>query len=366
MDGIIDGLSAAYYTDSAIFQAERQLIFARNWLYAAHADELPESGSFLSIEIAGFPLLLIKQNDGTISCFHNICRHRGAPLVSSREGVLSGSTITCKYHGWSYSCSGKLTAVPHLDCLSSCTQEELSLTPVRAAVYRGLIFVNLSMQAHQSSEGAFEDSFAQLIGTINDSDCQLEQYAFHSQMVRSGKFNWKVWVEGYQECYHCPTIHPVFNKDFQLQKYKVENRERFSLHSCERKLSSSSGTFNGLWLWVYPNLGMPVYEPCFYTLQVNPVSVNETTLTYTFHARRGVETSIMSDFRSFVDQITGEDIAICEAVQKNMASGLCDKTRLNEKRENGVAYFHGLVRSQLGTAVNTTPKIESARAVPLQ
>ncbi|HEY9793225.1 MAG TPA: aromatic ring-hydroxylating dioxygenase subunit alpha [Candidatus Obscuribacterales bacterium] len=360
MDGIIDGLPAAYYTDAAIYQAERRLIFANNWLYAAHVDELREAGSFLACEIAGLPLLLIKQQDATISCFQNICRHRGAPLVSAAEGVLPSGTITCKYHGWSYGCTGKLTAVPHLDCLSSCTQEQLSLIPVRTGVYRGLIFVNLATD--DGNQTAFEDSFAELIKTIDESDCQLEEYAFHSKMVRSGKFNWKVWVEGYQECYHCPTIHPVFNKDFQLPKYRVENRERFSLHSCERKVPSSSGRFNGLWLWIYPNLGMPVYEPCFYTLQVNPLSVNETTLTYTFHARRGADPSILNDFRSFVDQITGEDIAICEAVQRNLASGLCEQTRLNEKRENGVAYFHSLVRRQLGTAVSSpqTPLCASA------
>jgi phenylpropionate dioxygenase-like ring-hydroxylating dioxygenase large terminal subunit len=343
MSTIVDGLPAAFYTDASVFQAERELVFARNWLYAAHADEIPNAGDYVAVTIAGFPLVILRNSSEEISCFRNVCRHRGAPLLSEPCGRVETGTLTCKYHGWSYSCSGELAAVPHMDSLQDCQRQELSLIPVNISVYRGLIFVQMIPNAVPDFEKQFDD----LIATINGSDCDFESYAFDSKMTREGNFNWKVWVEGYQECYHCPTIHPIFNKDFKLQRYAVENRKQFSLHSCERKTESSSGSFGGLWLWVYPNLGMPVYEPCFYTLQVNPLSVNKTQLNYTFHLRRGIDEKTMKSFREFVDQITGEDIAICEAVQRNLESGFVDKTRLNPGRENGVAYFHELVRTQL-------------------
>lgn len=353
MSTIVDGLPATSYTDGAVFEAERELVFARNWLYAAHADEIPQPGDFVCVDIAGFPLIVLRDQLGKVCCFRNVCRHRGAPLMTAGCGKIEGETLTCSYHGWSYSCSGRLMAVPHLDSLPDDLRQELSLVEVAASVYRGLIFVKLIPPAVNTAVGEREtlvEDHAELMKTVDDSDCDLESYSFHSKMVREGKFNWKVWLEGYQECYHCPTIHPIFNKDFKLQKYLVENHTRFSVHSCERKSSSSSGSFTGLWLWVYPNLGMPVYEPCFYTLQVNPLDVRTTRLTYTFHARRGVDAETMKSFGEFIDQITSEDIEICEQVQKNLESGFVDKTRLNSSRENGVAYFHSLLKEQLGTA----------------
>jgi phenylpropionate dioxygenase-like ring-hydroxylating dioxygenase large terminal subunit len=194
-------------------------------------------------------------------------------------------------------------------------------------------------------EAAFSEEHSELTERIDNSGCRLlADYSFHSTMSREGDFNWKVWIEGYQECYHCPTIHPVFLNDFALTRYSVENCRQFSVHSCERKVKSASGAFEGLWLWVYPNLGLPIYEPAFYTLQVNPLDVNRTRLTYTFHARKSTSAAVMAEFLRFVDQITQEDISICQAVQKNLNSGVFHHGVLNPARENGVIYFQSLVR----------------------
>jgi phenylpropionate dioxygenase-like ring-hydroxylating dioxygenase large terminal subunit len=333
-------LGAEWYCDPLIYQRERRAIFAREWLYACHTRELPEPGSYLAVEIGGYPILILRDREGEVRAFHNVCRHRAAPLVNDGCGHFDSKLMTCRYHGWSYDMQGNLAGAPLFDSLKECTRSELSLYPVRIAIHRGLIFVNMSEQADP-----FLKTFEQLTSTMDSADCPLESYDFHSKLIREGNFNWKVWVDGFQECYHCMTIHPIFNKDFALQKYKVENCERFSIHSCERRANSQSGAFNGLWLWIFPNLGLPCYEPCFYTLRVNPLAVNRTRLEYTFHFRENIETTKISEFRNFVDEITSEDINICESVQKNLEAGIYKFGILNPERENGVAYFHSLVKN---------------------
>ncbi len=346
MKSAVDTLPASWYCDPFIYQKERETIFRQEWLYAAHVSEFSEVGEYVSTEIAGYPIVLVRKEHGEIAAFHNVCRHRGAPLLTEPQGKLTGSTMTCRYHGWSYNTDGKLAAAPYFDCSSSCDREKFSLYSIRTEVFDGLVFVNLSPEGK-----SFHDEYGELVQCIQSASCNLSDYKFHSKMVREGNFNWKVWVDGYQECYHCPTIHPVFLKDFQLTRYLVENRSRFSLHSCERRIPSSSGAFEGLWLWIYPNLGMPIYEPAFYTLQVNPLNTNRTQLTYTFHFRETVEEQTIQEFRNFVEQITEEDINVCEAVQKNIEAGIFKGGVLNSARENGVIYFHSLVRKAITNTV---------------
>jgi len=218
-----------------------------------------------------------------------------------------------------------------------------SLYAVQVATYDGLVFVNLDPDAKP-----FEEDRRELIDVIDASDVEFKDYRFHSAMEREGHFNWKAWMDGYQECYHCPTIHPVFNKDFTLRDYKIVNRDRFSMHGCERKRHESvTGDFQGVWLWVYPSLGMPCYEPAYYTLSVMPMGPEETKLSYRFFARKDASYRVLEEFLEFVKQVTEEDIAICEKTHKNIKNSVMEHGYLNSVRENGVSFFHELVRGDL-------------------
>lgn len=344
MNGAIETLPAEWYSSTDTYRLEREQIFAREWIYVASEAELQQCGDYITTAIAGYPIYLIRQQDGSIKAFHNVCRHRAAPLLCATAGQVTAKTISCPYHGWSYNLEGKLVAAPHFDCLTDCDRAEWSLFSIQVAIYKNLIFVNLSAEA-----APFSQAFRELLEVIENSEFDINSYRFHSKLVREGNFNWKAWVDGFQECYHCMTIHPIFTRDFALQRYKVENHNRFSVHSCERKSESSSGVSNGLWLWAYPNLGLPIYEPCFYTLQVNPLAVNRTQLTYSFHFRDCTDEKLIRNFRGFVDQITDEDINICESVQKNLDTGIYQKGVLHGSRENGVAYFQSLVRQAISS-----------------
>lgn len=340
---LLPTLPGEWYRDPLIFERERRAIFGREWIYAGHENEVQTPGESSAFELHGVPIALVRGRDGVVRVFKNVCRHRGAQVFKAGCD-RAGGAVVCRYHGWSYELDGTFINGPHLGELDDSCRAELGLHQVRSANHRGLIFVNFDDRAPP-----FEEKMRDLVREIESSTYPLERFAFHSKVSVEGNFNWKVWVDGYQECYHCPMIHPVFNKDFQLKSYRVENRSLCSVHSCERRAdaASTSGTFQGLWLWVHPNLGMPCYERGWYTLAVQPLAPACTRLTYTFHFPSGEDAAAIAEFKSFVDQVTREDVGICEDVQRNINAGNYQRGHLHPERENGVHYFHSLVRDAL-------------------
>ena len=341
MTELVPTLPAHWYHDPKIFEKERESIFGKEWLYAAESADLKEPGHYVSFRLAGYPLLMIRGEDQKVRAFHNYCRHRAAPLLPEGKGHLKSPTMTCKYHGWTYGTDGQLLSAPF--CSSDiCQKKELSLNQIQVGQFHEMFFVNLDPHA-----APFEKSWAGVLQEFKDSAYPIQDYHWSEQMMKVGNFNWKVWMEGYQECYHCPTIHPVLNKDFNLKKYKIENKEKYSLHSCERKSESALGTFQGLWLWIYPNHGLPCYEPCTYVLQVNPLDATHTELNYRFRFRSDTNEQERAEFVDLVKKITHEDLDVCEQVQKTLTAGVYKNGYLNLERENGVKYFHDLIRAGL-------------------
>lgn len=342
MKEIIKTLPASWYHDPKMYERERKTIFGSEWLYAGEEEDLKKAGDYLAIEIAGYSLFLVVGVDGQVRGFHNVCRHRAAPLLTEKKGCLKTPTLTCRYHGWTYDLAGGLVQAPLCDTEQLKKSCDVSLFEIQVGSYSGMIFINLDKNAP-----SFAKAFQPVREEIERSGYPMGEYTVSDRMTKEGEFNWKVWMDGYQECYHCLTIHPILNKDFSLRKYQIENKERYSLHSCERKSESTMGSFSGLWLWAYPNLGLPCYEPCFYTLQVNPLSSTRTQLNYRFRFKPSVDETTRTEFIHSVKQITMEDISVCEQVQKNLGAGVFQEGYLNPDRENGVEYFHSLVRNSV-------------------
>ena len=332
-------IPASWYYDPKVYEIERKAIFGSEWLYAAEEQSLKKQGDYITLELAGYPILLIVGSDLKVRAFHNVCRHRAAPLLTETKGSVKSPTLSCRYHGWTYDLTGKFINAPLFEACKVQNSQDLSLYEIQVGIFNGLVFINLDKNAQSLSV-----AFLPILGEIQKSNYSMADYTFHSSMSQEGQFNWKVWVDGYQECYHCMTIHPVFNKDFALRRYQIENKDGYSVHSCERKSESGMGGFEGLWLWIYPNLGLPCYEPCFYTLQVNPLGPNRTRLTYHFRFKESVSEEIKNEFITMVRGITMEDVTVCEQVQKNLEAGVYQQGILNPARENGVEYFHSLVR----------------------
>lgn len=193
-------LPAGRYTDAGFFALERKRLWTRSWLYAAHADQLPEAGSFLVWRHGSAPIVLIRGDDSGIRAFYNTCRHRGAPVVRSAAG-RAGPTLVCGYHGWSYDRQGRLRAVsegrdwPHVD------KDCHGLVPVRCERFGNWIFVCEDLQAESLSD--FLEPLARYLRHLPLSDLRLvERREFE---VRC---NVKVLIENFLEAYHFKLLHP--------------------------------------------------------------------------------------------------------------------------------------------------------------
>ena len=191
------------YQDPAIHDWERREILRRDWIPVGRADEAPEPGSYFLTEIDNDQLIVIRGRDDELRAFHNVCRHRGTAVAEEQCGKVV--RLQCPYHAWIYDLDGGLIRAKHTDGLEDFSFETFSLVGVRCEVWQGFVFLNLDPDA---------EPLAMQLGDLVE---HLERFDFAS--LRSAhrvdydvSANWKFVAENYQECYHCPGLHPQLNK----------------------------------------------------------------------------------------------------------------------------------------------------------
>ncbi|MGI8329489.1 aromatic ring-hydroxylating oxygenase subunit alpha [Actinomadura scrupuli] len=202
------GTGPVDYTDSidpAYYEDERAAIFRRTWLNVGRVERVPRTGTYFTKELAaaGTSLVIVKGADGKIRAFHNICRHRGNKLVwNDFPGAETAGTcrqFACKYHGWRYDLTGKLTFVQQEGEFFDLDKADYGLKEVACDVWEGFIFVNLDPQ----------ETLTEYLGEMAKS---VEGYPFH-EMTEVYTYtaeigsNWKLFIDAFAEFYHAPVLH---------------------------------------------------------------------------------------------------------------------------------------------------------------
>lgn len=353
-------LSSYYYRNKGIFEKEKLAIFEREWQLLCLETELPEIGSFVSQEIAGKSVLVVKTENG-IKCYLNVCRHRGNTLVKENRGTLkSQKFITCGYHGWTFNSSdGSLYAAPKFKTEDLC-KENWPLHSVRSESWKGIIFVNLEGKAPP-----LKTWLADIPKLVEKY--KIEEFDQHHLKHYSLEANWKAFVDGYQECYHCALVHPNLNKVYDLKRYSVTNvGSSYSLHNCERKSEESDSAKDlmggtkedqGVWVWKYPNITISCYPYGCFIMSADALKTNKTALRSYFLFDEKTNEEQMAKFQEYIDTNVREDAEITEQIQKNMDSQSFKQGPLHPQKENGVIFFHSLVQKSLSTFSNDSPII---------
>ena len=187
------------YTDPEFYELERQHLWRKTWLYAAHESELVGPGAYKLCDIAGAPVLLVRGEDDVVRAFYNSCRHRGAPVVRETCGVAR--MLTCQYHSWTYDLRGELARVPDERDFVGLSRDERALPPVRCEAWGGWYFVNLDHDAEPLLD--FLGPLPTLLGSLATAKWRM----FHSKSDHL-RCNWKIMAEAFLEVYHARTIHP--------------------------------------------------------------------------------------------------------------------------------------------------------------
>lgn len=214
VESVAKTLPARYYTDPQLFREELERFYCQSWVCAGRAEQVGKPGDYFLRELAGESIILTRDREHKIRAFYNVCRHRGTKLVTEREGSFSGR-IQCGYHGWTYGLDGKLIGAPHMDEDGFC-REDYPLNKVQAAEWDGHIFINLNPEAEP-----LEKQLADLPAKFGS--WRMAELRLHRRIIYDVKSNWKLIMLNYNECLHCPVLHPALNR---LTNYLGADNER--------------------------------------------------------------------------------------------------------------------------------------------
>ena len=347
------------YYDSGRFQAERDQLFRRLPLCLGHADQLAEPGAVLALDLCGTPVVMARDADGELRVFLNVCRHRGARLVAQHGEVCRRKRLVCPYHAWTYRLDGSLAGVPHAEAFPELEPDRLGLRQLPATIRHGLIWAMLDPAADRALDIA-----AHLDELDGDFDALgLAGHRFYRQHAIRRATNWKLIVDAFLEVYHVRRLHAATVGPFFVDAVSVSE----SVGPHLRFLAAREGTseVRGLppecWSpqvhatlvhFVFPN-SLFVYHPDYIShLGMYPESADETLFVHTMlipekptsdkaedHWRRSFELMDTAVFN-------GEDLVVCEQIQRGLRSGANDALIIGRLEQN-LHRFHASVDAAL-------------------
>jgi Rieske 2Fe-2S family protein len=198
-------LPSQFYFAPDHYEQELKKLWYRNWVYLCRASTLSEPRAFRTFTIGNQSVLVLRDEHSSLRAFHNTCRHRGSVLCSEEEGRLRGKNLVCPYHGWSYSLEGDLMAVPKMGLPDEFDQSDYSLYKIALAEWGGCVFIRLE------GPGAKLDEVLRPNAT-RLANWPMETLATGHVMRTVLACNWKVFWENFNECYHCPGVHPELSR----------------------------------------------------------------------------------------------------------------------------------------------------------
>ena len=349
----VRSLEPRYYLDPACYEAERVGLFRRTWIYAAHESEVAEPGDYVTLDLSGDGVFLVRGSDGLVRAFHNVCRHRAHELVS---GTGNAKRIVCPYHSWGYELDGRLRSGPNLRAASV---GEVRLSELRVEDFHGFLFVNADRDAAPMDDwfpGAREE-----IGAFVPHIRELRSLEWVEIPERC---NWKVSVENYSECYHCQINHPTFSSGvIRPQTYDIQPQGHCLRHTTEcadlDRMSYGidstlpyAGEYSSWFLW--PTFSFQVYPGNVLNTYVwRPHGHDRTTVWRGWYTRGGVDDETVRRL-AVQDRATTveEDIHLVESVQRGLASPgyepgplVIDPSGSGVMSEHSIAALHEWMRA---------------------
>ncbi|MBN8280992.1 MAG: aromatic ring-hydroxylating dioxygenase subunit alpha [Gammaproteobacteria bacterium] len=325
-------LPGAAYTSGGVLALEQSGLFARTWLAVGRAADMPQAGDFVTRQIGTDNVLLVRGEDGRIRGFHNVCRHRGARLLDEPAGT-GLARILCPYHAWSYRLDGSLGQLPGG---GTADRGQLGLVPVATGLHEGFIFVNLDPHAPPLA--------LQLEDLPDLRRFRLPELRAGWRRSYDVQANWKLIVENYSECYHCPGAHPQLARISDLisrSDRPMEAGNSFNGGPMQLKEGIETMSLSGrrtvpvipglsaddhryvYYYVIYPNLLLSPHPDYVLTHTAWPLAPDRTRveceLLFTAEAlaRPGFDPA---DMANFWDLTNRQDWALCERTQAGAAS----------------------------------------------
>jgi len=356
-------LASRFYTDPTVLEIEKEKIFRRTWQLVGTTMQpcgeangtkktIADPETYFTAEIAGEPVLIIRDKEGSLRASSNVCRHRAGPIAL---GSGCKNAMRCQYHGWTYTLDGRLIGTPDVEGVEFFDRSTMGMVPLRLETSGGLIFINFDAKA---------ETLATYLGEIPN---QARGFQFEGLRLAERRdyvidCNWKVYVDNYLEGYHIPIAHPGLMKEIDYAQYRTDTFRYYSQQFApiramkpgdiaERAYAPGTGTLKeALYFWIFPNLMLNIYPDNLSTNLIVPFSHDKTLTIFEwfFHdVESPASKERIAKAVAFSDEVQQEDIMLCTNVQKGLKSSTYDRGRYSVKRENGVHHFHMLLREFL-------------------
>ncbi|TYC63237.1 aromatic ring-hydroxylating dioxygenase subunit alpha [Rhodobacterales bacterium] len=371
-------LPRAFYTDADAYQADLTHIWQKQWIFAAPSAELAKTGSYLTLQIGDYSIIVVKGADGVIRSFHNSCRHRGSRICSAAKG--SAPKLVCPYHQWTYELDGKLLWAR--DMGPDFKAEDHGLKPVHCVTVSGMVFICLAQTAPDVS-----DLVKQADRYLGPHDLANLKVAHQSTIIEKG--NWKLVLENNRECYHCSGSHPSLCRTFPDEPNMVGGDDSASsdagrehVDRCEKAGLPSSYMIsdNEQWRFVripfigaavsytmdgkaavsrrvgtvpfdnagsclffhYPNTWNHFLSDSVLTFRVLPISPTESEVTTTWLVHKDAQEGADYDLKKLTEvwiDTNDEDRRIVEENQIGINSPAYEPGPYSQLQESGVIQF---------------------------
>ena len=320
------------YTSAEFADLERQHIFARDWLCAGRADTLREAGDFLTMDIAGEPIIVLRDRDGSLRAMSNVCRHRMSTLLEGRGNTRA---IVCPYHAWTYNLDGSLRGAPAMTLNEGFCKDQIALPQVRCAIWAGWIMVTLNPDVPPPSERLA--AVSDLIGPF-----QMENYVETFREEFHWATNWKVLAENFMESYHLPVCHagtigghvdllkmscpeglPAFNYHSIL---KNDALDLALAHPANTRLEGDQRRTTWL-LSIYPSLMITLSPGYFWYLSLTPDGPGHVHVVFggglaPDYAADPASAGHFARLKALLDEVNIEDKGCVERVYKGLCADL--------------------------------------------
>lgn len=371
----IPALPASYYYDPAHYQRELTRIWYRNWIYVCRSRAIAEPRSFRTLELGDQSILVVRGEDRIARAFHNTCRHRGAALCRTAEGRFPAAGIVCPYHSWRYNLRGELVQTSSLAAGDGFELRDFPLYGLPVTEWNGFVFAALT-----PNPPPFAASFDLPLNRLDA--WQLPELAVGHTLSKTIECNWKVFWENYNECLHCPGVHPrlaqlvpIFGRallerrddpswqdhaDDDDPKYAGGLRlgaESWSMDGKPvgvpfPKVSSEDRKAGHVYMTSVPSVFMVAHVDYVRVVRLRPLGPERTHMSIEFLFLPETLTDPRSNLTSaveFTDIVMSEDAGICELNQRGLHA-LPHARGVLMPEEYALRQFHDWVRSELARA----------------
>ena len=351
-------LPAAAYTDATYHRREMERVLGRSWTGVAFAHQVPNPGDAIPVMAAGLPAIVLRDRDGQIRVFHNICRHRGSVILT--EAQKGQPTLRCPYHGWAYGLDGSLRATPWWDGKKVADPKSLDranrgLVPIRSGVFLDLVFVNVSGDA-PPLESAVEP-LAALAAPYQMDRFRLAHY-------QSGDLpaNWKLTIEAAVENYHEEFVHQqlpprvdpktgartfddVFEGEVFGFRWAGDSALRSDTPLVPLRSNAAGGARTDSLCFLFPNTQISLFGSLALRTLWVPTGVDTTRWYSSWYlvdesATDEAHRAARDEMIRYWLQLRGEDRAVLTLMQQGRHSPVADDLKLSPFWEGGILHFH--------------------------